>query len=320
MIFYNWVGVIFYTLFFLSLVLSGMIPVKDRWKKYGTIYGAWIVSFWFEMFGFPFTLYVTGSILHVDLVDSADPRPLSGFIGSVWVQVISWSLIVTGISLVILGWAQVYRARGQLVSRGLYGYFRHPQYFGLLLIVTGLLVNFPTFLTMAMYPIMVLTYSRLSKQEERKLEDEFHEYRSRKPRFSSGKLSYVSLGLVAAYIVFTITIFLPGPYRFDYVGQYQIPALAAVLSIAVVYRTIHSINLVVRRIKLLSILLLGSSFIMTTYHWYLHLLPVTIDNTLVFDNWLHLALDATNVALLFAGGLSFGFFLAVRKQPRRLEA
>ncbi len=43
----------------------------------------------------------------------------------------------------------------------------HPQYLGFIAIMVGFLVQWPTILTLAMFPFLVLMYVRLARAEER---------------------------------------------------------------------------------------------------------------------------------------------------------
>lgn len=53
-----------------------------------------------------------------------------------------------------------------LATSGPYDYVRHPQYVGFILVLAGFLVQWPTLLTLAMFPVLVVMYVRLAKQEE----------------------------------------------------------------------------------------------------------------------------------------------------------
>jgi protein-S-isoprenylcysteine O-methyltransferase Ste14 len=56
---------------------------------------------------------------------------------------------------------------------------RHPQYIGFVLIMFGFLLQWPTLVTLAMFPILVYMYVRLARREERDALAEFGEqYRS----------------------------------------------------------------------------------------------------------------------------------------------
>ena len=52
---------------------------------------------------------------------------------------------------------------------------RHPQYVGFVLIMLGFLVQWPTLLTLGMFPILVTMYVRLARGEERQAQAEFGE-------------------------------------------------------------------------------------------------------------------------------------------------
>ena len=72
-------------------------------------------------------------------------------------------------------WKQIHKANDELVTTGLYGWVRHPQYFGLFLITVGMLIQWPTIVTAAMWPILMYMYYRLVLREEREMEASFGE-------------------------------------------------------------------------------------------------------------------------------------------------
>ncbi len=59
-----------------------------------------------------------------------------------------------------------------LATTGPYAYVRHPQYVGFILVMFGFLLQWPTILTVAMFPILVAMYVHLAHQEERELRAE----------------------------------------------------------------------------------------------------------------------------------------------------
>ena len=75
----------------------------------------------------------------------------------------------------------------QLATTGPYAYLRHPQYVGFILIMLGFLLQWPTLLTLGMFPILVMMYVRLARREEREVRTEFGEaydrYARRVPGF-----------------------------------------------------------------------------------------------------------------------------------------
>ena len=50
---------------------------------------------------------------------------------------------------------------------------RHPQYVGFVLILLGFLLQWPTLLTLVMFPILVTMYVRLARREEHEAEATF---------------------------------------------------------------------------------------------------------------------------------------------------
>lgn len=63
--------------------------------------------------------------------------------------------------------------KGELATTGPYGMVRHPQYGGFILVMLGFLLMWPTLLTLAMFPILVVVYIRLARQEEKLVRREF---------------------------------------------------------------------------------------------------------------------------------------------------
>lgn len=64
---------------------------------------------------------------------------------------------------------------------------RHPQYVGFVLVLLGFLVQWPTLLTLAMFPLLVVMYVRLARSEEREalaaFGDAYRAYMRRVPAF-----------------------------------------------------------------------------------------------------------------------------------------
>lgn len=59
--------------------------------------------------------------------------------------------------------------KDRLATEGPYERVRHPQYAGFLLVMVGFLPQWPTLLTLAMFPVLVLVYRRLAIAEEREV-------------------------------------------------------------------------------------------------------------------------------------------------------
>jgi protein-S-isoprenylcysteine O-methyltransferase Ste14 len=75
----------------------------------------------------------------------------------------------------------------RLATTGPYARIRHPQYVAFVMILLGFLLQWPTLLTLVMFPILVAMYGRLAVTEEREMRErfgaEFDAYAARTPRF-----------------------------------------------------------------------------------------------------------------------------------------
>jgi protein-S-isoprenylcysteine O-methyltransferase Ste14 len=89
--------------------------------------------------------------------------------------VLSNLLIAGGFILLAAAWKVLYVAQraGRLATTGPYARVRHPQYVGFILIMLGFLVQWPTLLTLAMFPVLVGMYVRLARAEGREVRRRF---------------------------------------------------------------------------------------------------------------------------------------------------
>jgi protein-S-isoprenylcysteine O-methyltransferase Ste14 len=192
-----WIIAAFNVGLFLFFFLS-FLPPKGRleWRNLGIV-TAFLVALFSEMYGFPLTIYLLTGWL-----GDAYPvlEPFNHKFGHLWVVVfggsnLAWALVmaaslvlmISGYVLLSKGWRQVHGGKGRMITDGLYGYVRHPQYTGLFLVILGFLVQWPTLLTVLMAPVLVYAYVRLAYSEEHhmldRFGDQYREYARRVPAF-----------------------------------------------------------------------------------------------------------------------------------------
>jgi protein-S-isoprenylcysteine O-methyltransferase Ste14 len=83
-------------------------------------------------------------------------------------QIASIVLIVGGFFLLAAAWSARHKAqqRGELARSGVYARLRHPEYCAFVVIMIGFLLQWPTLITLVMFPILAFFYVRLARQEE----------------------------------------------------------------------------------------------------------------------------------------------------------
>lgn len=185
----------------LMIVLVGWLVfrylVPKSWKEWRAagILQAFVIALYAEMYGFPLTIYLLTAYFGVDIPWLHMRGHLwssllgLGDIGAMFEMVLGYAVIFTGITLLIAGWRQVYRAQkqGSFVTDGLYRFVRHPQYTGIFLAVLGQLLHWPTVLTLVLSPLILAMYYRLSLKEEAQMLSRFgsvyEDYAARTPRF-----------------------------------------------------------------------------------------------------------------------------------------
>ena len=80
----------------------------------------------------------------------------------------SYALLIAGCWLLSAAWNVLYHAqrRQALATAGPYARIRHPQYVAFFMILLGFLLQWPTLLTLVMFPILVAMYARLAVTEK----------------------------------------------------------------------------------------------------------------------------------------------------------
>lgn len=166
--------------FFILFALSFAKPQSARdWRSFGA-FSAFIVALFSEMYGFPLTIYLLSGWLQsrypgVDWFSHDAGHLLETLFG--WrvnphfgpFHMLSFVLIGGGFILTSAAWKVLFEAqrRGELARTGPYAAIRHPQYVGFILVLFGFLLQWPTLLTLAMFPVLVFMYVRLARREER---------------------------------------------------------------------------------------------------------------------------------------------------------
>ena len=194
-----WFLVVFNSLLFIIFAASFFHPRSKRdWRALGG-FSAFVVALFTEMYGYPLSVYLLSG-------------PLSGLIpgvnlshnsGHLWNDLIGWKgdahvspfhlasyvFIGGGFWLIAAAWKHLFEAQKahRLATTGPYAYVRHPQYAGFVLIMVGFLLQWPTFATLLIFPVLLIVYRKLAMREEREVAAQFgaewEAYVAATPRF-----------------------------------------------------------------------------------------------------------------------------------------
>jgi len=195
-----WSLVIINSLVFIIFAFSFAKPQSPRdWRSFGA-FSAFLVALFAEMYGYPLTIFLLSGWLSskfpgVDFLSHDAGHLLEVIFG--WkanphfgpFHFLSFVFIGAGFWLLSVSWKVLYEAQRahRLAVSGPYVRVRHPQYAGFVLIMFGFLLQWPTLVTLAMFPILVYMYARLARREEQevlaKFGDEYRSYMARTPAF-----------------------------------------------------------------------------------------------------------------------------------------
>ncbi|MHB1300602.1 MAG: methyltransferase family protein [Burkholderiales bacterium] len=195
-----WSLVVIDSAVFIIFAFSFTKPKTPRdWRSFGA-FSAFIVALFAEMYGFPLTIYLLSGWLqsrypNVNWFSHDAGHLLEELFG--WrvnphfgpFHLASFVLIGGGFILLSSAWRVLYQAQREhrLATTGVYARIRHPQYDAFMLIMFGFLLQWPTLLTLLMFPVLVWMYVRLARSEERdalaEFGDEYSRYAQQTPAF-----------------------------------------------------------------------------------------------------------------------------------------
>jgi len=195
-----WSLVIVNSVVFILFAYTFFKPRTGRdWRSFGA-FSAFLVALFTEMYGFPLTIYFLSGWLqsrypNIDWFSHDAGHLLEMMFG--WktnphlgpFHMLSFAFIFGGFILISVAWRVLYNAQqtNSLASTAIYSYVRHPQYDGFILVMFGFLLQWPTLLTLAMFPVLVYMYVRLARTEEREalatFGDAYRQYMAEVPGF-----------------------------------------------------------------------------------------------------------------------------------------
>jgi len=181
-----WGLVLINSVIFIFFAFTFFKPQTSRdWRSFGA-FSAFLVALFTEMYGFPLTLYFLSGWLqtrypNIDWFSHDAGHLLEMMFG--WkanphfgpFHLLSFAFIFGGFLLISAAWRVLYEAQRNsgLATTGPYAYVRHPQYVGFILVMFGFLLQWPTLLTLAMFPVLAWMYLRLARAEEREVRTQF---------------------------------------------------------------------------------------------------------------------------------------------------
>jgi len=195
-----WPLVIINSAIFIIFAFSFTKPSTSKdWKSFGA-FSAFVIALFTEMYGFPLSIFFLSGWLQSTFPDVDWFAHDSGHF---WEMIFGWrdnphfgifhfvsiGFIFAGFAILSSAWPILQRAlrSDTLAKTGIYAKIRHPQYVGFVLIMTGFLVQWPTILTLLMFPVLLIMYWRLALKEERdaraKFGQKYEAYKKATSRF-----------------------------------------------------------------------------------------------------------------------------------------
>jgi protein-S-isoprenylcysteine O-methyltransferase Ste14 len=195
-----WSLVVVNSAVFVMFAFSFFRPQSARdWRTFGA-FAAFVVALFVEMYGFPLTIYLLSGWLQtrypgLDILSHDAGHLWSTLLGEKGnphfgvLHIASYVFIGGGFWLLSTAWNVLYHAqrRQELAVQGPYARIRHPQYVGFAGVLLGFLLQWPTLLTLLMFPILLAMYGRLAVSEEAEMQarfgDAWEAYAAKTPRF-----------------------------------------------------------------------------------------------------------------------------------------
>lgn len=195
-----WGLVILNSAIFIMFAFSFFKPqTTTDWRSFGA-FSAFVIALFVEMYGFPLSIYLLSGWLarrypDIDFLSHDNGHLLHTLLGMKgnphWdiFHLLSSVFILGGFIMLSNAWHVLWKAQRQhkLACTGIYARIRHPQYVSFIIIMFGFLLQWPTLLTLVMFPILTYMYIRLALKEEVSAEKEFGEqwrnYAAITPRF-----------------------------------------------------------------------------------------------------------------------------------------
>jgi protein-S-isoprenylcysteine O-methyltransferase Ste14 len=195
-----WPLVILNSFVFIIFAFSFAQPQSKRdWRSLGA-FSAFIIALFTEMYGYPLTIFLLSG-----WIQSRFPAldPFTHNAGHLWhtlfrlkgdphfdvFHILSYVFIGGGFWLLSAAWDVLHKAQKghRLATSGVYASIRHPQYVAFIVIMIGFVLQWPTILTLVMFPILIFMYTRLALSEEQEMHAQFGAeydgYAARTPRF-----------------------------------------------------------------------------------------------------------------------------------------